>query len=32
MALQEERKETIRLLHVDDSLDFAEMATTFLEQ
>jgi PAS domain S-box len=32
MALQEERKETIRLLHVDDSLDFAEMATTFLER
>ena len=27
-----ERTDTIRVLHVDDQLDFAEMATTFLEQ
>ena len=25
------RKDTIRILHVDDNLEFAEMATTFLE-
>jgi PAS/PAC sensor hybrid histidine kinase (EC 2.7.13.3) len=32
MTPQEGHKETIRVLHVDDQLDFAEMATTFLER
>jgi len=32
MTLNEERTDTIRVLHVDDQLEFAEMATTFLEQ
>ncbi|ERG98905.1 MAG: PAS sensor histidine kinase [Haloquadratum sp. J07HQX50] len=32
MATQEERTDTIRLLHVDDQLEFAEMVTTFLER
>jgi PAS domain S-box len=31
MTPQEGRKETIRVLHVDDNVEFAEMATTFLE-
>ncbi|ERG99090.1 MAG: response regulator containing CheY-like receiver, AAA-type ATPase, and DNA-binding domain protein [Haloquadratum sp. J07HQX50] len=30
--LRRKRTDTIRVLHVDDQLDFAEMATTFLEQ
>ena len=32
MTPREERTDTIRVLHVDDNLDFAEMATTFLER
>jgi PAS domain S-box-containing protein len=32
MADQAEHKRTIRLLHVDDQLDFAEMTTAFLER
>jgi hypothetical protein len=30
MATGEKRTDTIRVLHVDDHVDFAEMATTFL--
>ena len=32
MATGEKRTDTIRVLHVDDHVDFAEMATTFLER
>ncbi|ERG94891.1 response regulator, partial [Haloquadratum walsbyi] len=32
MTTREKRKDTIRVLHVDDQLDFAEMTTTFLER
>lgn len=32
MTTQVEHEDTIRVLHVDDQLDFADMATTFLER
>ena len=32
MTPREERTDTIRVLHADDDLEFAEMATTFLER
>lgn len=32
MSDRAEREDTIRVLHVDDQLDFAEMTTTFLER
>jgi PAS/PAC sensor hybrid histidine kinase (EC 2.7.13.3) len=32
MTTRHKHEDTIRVLHVDDQLDFAEMTTTFLER